>query len=156
MLLSRKMLHCKDGSWLLAYLLKKLTEVGLCRVRAVPALSRTVCWSRPRRKRKRRSRGRSQFKPVSASGSDLKLALGLPEASSPPECLAHKVDVQEPGLRPRAFDLHMLGELVVTLEGAAAVPRCGRPPRAACEARVNEIKHDGHRIHRLSRATASA
>jgi hypothetical protein len=123
MLLFRKMLHCKDGSWLLAYLLKKLTEVGLCRVRAVPALSRTVCWSRPRRKRKRRSRGRSQFKPVSASGSDLKLALGLPEASSPPECLAHKVDVQEPGLRPRAFDLHMLGELVVTLEGAAAVPR---------------------------------
>jgi hypothetical protein len=26
------------------------------------------------------------------------------------------------------------------------------PTRAAGEARVNEIKHDGHRIHRLSRA----
>jgi hypothetical protein len=34
MLLFRKMLHCKDGSWLACVSAEKLTEVRLCSVRA--------------------------------------------------------------------------------------------------------------------------
>ena len=60
------------------------------------------------------------------SRSLLKLAIGIARgfiASG----LAHKVDVQEPVLQPRAFDRDMLGELVVTLESARGNAPVVRP-----------------------------
>ena len=41
--------------------------------------------------------------------------------------LVHKVDVQEPVLQPRAFDLDMLGELVVALKSARGNAPMVRP-----------------------------
>jgi hypothetical protein len=43
------------------------------------------------------------------------------------DVLAHTIDVQEPALQPSAFDLDMLGELVVTLEGARSNAAVAKP-----------------------------
>jgi hypothetical protein len=43
------------------------------------------------------------------------------------DVLAHKIDVQEPALQPRAFGLDMLGELVVTLEGPRSNAAVAKP-----------------------------
>ena len=43
----------------------------------------------------------------------------------------HKVDVQEPVLQPRAFDLDMLGELVVALKSARGNAPMVRPRNRA-------------------------
>src|SRR6266566_3777415 len=74
---------------------------------------------------------RSQIQPVRASGSDfgrldLQELAGARDRDRPRlhrlRNLAHEVNVQEPVLQTRAFDLDMVGELEATLEGPRGDP----------------------------------
>ena len=74
--LFRKMLHCKDGSWLACVSPEKIDR--LCSVRAARLRFPAHCAGRVRAgNESARSRGAPNSNRVSASGSDLELAIGI-------------------------------------------------------------------------------
>ena len=100
-------------------------------------LARRVCWPRPETKAPpfRGAPNQTGWPGSDLGRLDLQEFAGTRDRDRPRlhrlRNLVHKVDVQEPVLQPRAFDLDMLSELVVALKSARGNAPMVRPRNRA-------------------------
>src|SRR4029078_9343640 len=126
MLLFRKMLHCKEGSWLASVSAEKIDRSPIVLgASGASAFPHAVLVHPPETKTP--VPGTLPIQTASAA----QVATGTRDRDRSRlnrlRNLADKVDVREPALQPRAFGLDMLGELVVTLEGARSNAAVAKP-----------------------------
>ena len=120
MLLFRKMLHCKESSWLACVSAEIDRSPIVLGASGACAFPHAVLVHPPETKTP--VPGTLPIQTASAA----QVATGTRDRDRSRlnrlRNLADKVDVREPALQPRAFGLEMLGELVVTSKMRAAMP----------------------------------